>query len=191
MQTIDALLRLGQAMAGALPQYLQSAKEFWSLPIQAAPGEAPFPNLSLAAWYLTLDQLEAQLDEVDAAQQVSVTKLRQIDDGLRLSHAAALAAKGEAEALQRLSLWDAYLAELEEGQRDDQRYATEVRQRVSLSRLLPLLEDQGARRIESRLSELDGRLRPLFRPGQFIWQAELRSAYPPETYWFLYGSLTA
>jgi hypothetical protein len=188
MPTVDALLQLGQAMAEAMPQYLLSAQEFWSLPVQAAPGEPPFPNLSLASWYLTLDQLEAQYDEMDGAQQVGVAKLRQIDDGLRLSYAVALAAKGKAEAHQRLSLWGAYLAELEDGEQEGRRYATEVRQRVGLSRLLPLLEDQAARHIEGRLFELDERLRSIFQPGPFIWPPPLESIYPPPTYWFLYGS---
>jgi len=39
------------------------------------------------------------------------------------------------------------------------------------------------------LDGLDKLLRSAFKPGNFIWEADLASGFPPQVYWYLYGEV--
>jgi hypothetical protein len=40
----------------------------------------------------------------------------------------------------------------------------------------------------SQMDRMDEVLRIFFQRGAFIWEPELMSAFPPDPYWFLWGS---
>jgi hypothetical protein len=64
-------------------------------------------------------------------------------------------------------------------------YQNEVRTRVLLD-LLAVFVPQADR---EALRTFDNVLQRFFKPGHFIWQAELAEGFPQEQYWYLYGSV--
>ncbi len=62
-------------------------------------------------------------------------------------------------------------------------YATEMAQR---SRLQRLGEMYGWPSGDGDLQSADARIKAMTKEGDFIWNLEFASAFPPDSYWFLY-----
>ena len=89
----------------------------------------------------------------------------------------------------RLNLWRNFLIDYEESaELNFDRYAHEVTQRVQLQLLMKDAEGILTEEIEL-LDGLDKILRSTFKPGNFIWEADLASGFPPQLYWYLYGEV--
>ncbi len=101
---------------------------------------------------------------------------------------AAWEKKAQREFRSRLNLWRNYLEDyFEAPSAHAPDYPYEVRHRVLLELLrheiaAPLPESQ-------ELEQMDDRLRAVFVPGPFLWEADLQHAFPQETWWYLYGKL--
>ena len=185
----DHNLDLASAMLEEMEDYLLSNEVFWPLERSAARGAPHFPRLTLGALLLTLDQLEAVQSEMTAGQSASHRRLMMQVDLLRAKHAVALESKAAREASSRLNLWRAFINDLEEAPTRAGSYAYEVRHRVMIARLAELaLQSAELKTAADSALALDTRLRRLFEPGDFTWDARLQEAYPAEDYWYLYGN---
>ena len=143
-------------------------------------------DLSLGGLLLAADALDSSSGGLAPASREEWARARQQWQDESMRHAAAIEKKASAEFSSRLNLWRAYLQELKEKPRQAEAYAIEVRHRVILDRLLPILEGGAATRV-SRLAQADDLLRAMFRPGTFIWASELKRVYPEGSFWYLYG----
>jgi hypothetical protein len=183
-------LALARAILDQLEPFLQAADAFWPLSARSPTPATPFPQLSLGALLVTLDELRASEAEGDAPIQSGFQAVERDFDRIAQKWRAAAERKASAESSQRLSIWRAYLHELDEGHADAADYAGEVRQRVILSRLLGIARaDPHARDTASAVEASDQVLRRRFAPGEFIWDIRLRGVYPKEDFWFLYGTV--
>jgi hypothetical protein len=138
---------------------------------------------------LAADALSFLPNEVTSELHTSADQALRLWETERTSKAAAIEAKAGAELPHRLNLWRAYLQDLAEKPNEAAAYATEVRHRVIIERLLPFLRGSvgpGA----GRLARADEQLRLRFRAGQFAWPPELKQAYSEGLFWYLYGGLS-
>jgi len=148
------------------------------------PGTAQ--DLSLGGMLLAADALSALPDDVGRELHTRTDQALRLWETERTSKAAAIEAKAGAELPHRLNLWRAYLQDLTEKPNEAAAYATEVRHRVIIERLLPILRGSvgaGA----GQLARADEQLRLRFRPGRFAWPSELEQVYPEGSFWYLYG----
>jgi hypothetical protein len=166
-----------------LPPFLQSADVF--RPLHHPPQDQP-RDLSLGGLLLAADALAATADGFAPASRAVWEKARRQWQEESDRHAASIERKASAELSHRLNLWRAYLQDLEEKPREAESYAIEVRHRVIIDRLLKILAGREVDKL-SRLVQIDDLLRPLFRPGPFVWPAELKQVYPEKSFWYLYG----
>lgn len=94
--------------------------------------------------------------------------------------------KIDLEIPRRLRVWENALKDYgEEGL--DQSYAAQVVNRT----ILNLLEKEAYSLppgFETRLLELDDKLRTLLIPGGFVWDEQLKAVFPDTEYWFLYSA---
>ena len=60
--------------------------------------------------------------------------------------------------------------------------------RVILALLAPDLEEKD-KSLSEPLAVLDTQLKGIFIGGDFIWDAALQAGFPPDPYWYLYGTL--
>ena len=159
-------------------------------PLRGLPGP-PQQDQSLGAILLVADSLEAGDHPDPPAERARAVPLLHRWEEERSNHPAAIERKALAELSQRHNLWRAYLADLLEDAREARSFATDVRNRVLLTRLqTELLEPEGRKAWSDRCEVLDRRLRPIWSPGPFLWAPYLATAYSQEDYWFLYGSPT-
>ncbi len=106
-------------------------------------------------------------------------------DTLRRKWRSAWEKKAAKELDARLILWRNYLQDYRADENQADHYHHEVQWRVMLALLLDEIEQAS-----DELAALDQLLRLKFRTGDFIWDDALKSEFPQEKFWFLYGKLS-
>ncbi|NJD57928.1 MAG: hypothetical protein FIA98_00820 [Anaerolineae bacterium] len=89
----------------------------------------------------------------------------------------------------RLHMWADYLEEYRSNPQDN---ASRYRYEVRLRAMLELLQSESGEKqpVEGELlTGLDRYLKGELESGDFIWEPEVRSSFPREAYWYLYGKL--
>ncbi len=163
-----------------LQSYLLSQEIFWPL-------GASSPRLTLGGLRLAMRRATARA--VLPADQTAVNRLTAQLDMLQTKWRAAWEQKAARELRTRLTLWQNYLGDYRlspESYADA--YAVEVRLRVIIELLcadLPSLPDETL----ALLTTQDNGLRAALVPGKFLWEPALVPAFPPQPFWYLYGTL--
>jgi hypothetical protein len=179
--------RYVEAVLPDLHDYLLVNEIYWPVRSAARRGEPPFPQFTLGNLLLSLRRLGAR--RMPTAEQAEAARLQTEVDLIRNRWRVAWENKAGREFTARLRLWRDFLEELrEEPSRHADRYAYEVGRRVILN-LLVNETSQIPPAERELLSGLDGLLRAIFMPGDFIWETDLQRGFPAEEYWFLYGGV--
>ena len=177
---------LGYLKAGVpqLESYLHSPELYW--PIGASPpdGMLPYPQLTLGGLLLSLTKLSART--LSPQEEGEYRRLRSELETTRAHWLVAWEQKARREFHARLLLWLDYVEDYRQNPREHaDRYAYEVSRRVMLELLMHEARDLPATDLEL-LSELDKVLQAKLLPGGFVWEDDLKKAFPPEKYWYLY-----
>ena len=187
MPSAEYDIRYLQAGMSLLEDYLLSADLYWPVGASPPPGEPPYPRLTLGG--MLLARKRAQAYSLTTNQQAEFAQLVQQMDAVRSRWRSAWGQKAAREFRSRLNLWGNFLEDYRENpSANADRYRYEVGRRVQLQ----LLADEAIDLPQSDLDLLNGLDRVLqaaLIPGRFIWDEELASGFPRETYWYLYGNL--
>lgn len=153
-----------------LKDYLLSDVLFWPL-------TAPLPRLTIGGLLLAQKRLQAQGAGLHLNTQL---------DAVRNKWRVAWEEKAVREISARFNLWKNYLDDYRtEPQTRAESYAHEIRWRVLLVLLFAELPSVP---VEAEgLSVLDTVLQGKFVSGKFIWDAAIKSGFPQDEFWFLYG----
>ena len=178
---------LGYLKAGTqiLEHYLFSSEIYWTLGESAPAGEQPYPELTLGGLLLTRQRLTCAELEHNARQQFERLNLE--FDQLSQRWRVAFGRKAANEFRARLSLWRDYLEDLrQQPENHVDRYGYEVQRRVMLD-LLRRHNTDIPQAEQDLLDALDKLLKVILEPGTFVWAARCQTAFPSDTYWYLYG----
>jgi len=180
-------LREAQYMASALEPYVRQDELYFNL-------GGGLPSMTLGGFLLRSRRLHLFQDRLKPDE---VIILYDIED----AHREALqewhyhyTKKLVTEAASRLDVIEYYLTECEENRADCRdNYNPEALRRTLVQELLHAInhldiEDQSV--IERKASDVDERLRPMLEPTEFLWDKDLKPAYPANTFWWLYGQPT-
>lgn len=142
-------------------------------------------SLSIGLVLLDLRWLKPILEGKDQTRIGTVDReLASVRDRWRV----AWERKAVAELRTRLNLWREYLGDLESRPGLGTSYPQEVRNRAMAEDLLEAAGNQPEiKSLAASLDAIDSRFRDHFEPGDFVWGQVSESAFPAETYWFLYG----
>ena len=175
-------LRVLQAMAAALPEFILAAAVFWPLT-----GPSDFPQLSLGGLALTEARLLAAEAALTPAQCAQRDATRRACEVTLARWPVAAENKAAHELRVRVNSWTAFLEDCREASAADA-WPSAVTHRAFAALLLrdyPRLADSAE---AQRLRPIDAAVRAFLRPGPFVWEAAWQSAFPPETFWFLYAA---
>jgi hypothetical protein len=174
---------LVQAALPDLQEYILSKDLYWPLKLTAhTPGSIQTPQLTIGSLDLSMARLAA------AGNAAELNEFAGRINQVRQEWRANWSRKAAREYTSRLNLWQQYLRELRSEPRQQAAfYANEVRQRAMLTLLVPELLDGVSQPESEQLNMLDGILRGLTQPGAFVWEPEAASAFPQDTFWFLYA----
>ncbi len=182
MPTIEKDRAFFQAGVRELADYLRSGELFWQLSVR----ETDLPRLTIGGLLLAQRRLRVRLTA--PAAQTDLIALEGQMDAVRSKWRSAWERKAGREVHARFTLWNSYLADYRqspESQADA--YPHEVQWRVMLQ-LLSVEISSPLPELEA-LSDLDAVVKSFWRPGEFVWEADLMRAFPQQEYWFLYGKL--
>lgn len=159
-----------------LKDYLLSTEVFWNISLPANYPQFTLGNLLLAAAEV---QAASGSMAADSAQwRELLTNLAKQKKEWRTNWER----KAQKEFGARLRQWVQYVDELADSRnRVPAHYKTDVRVRA----LLELLAAE-APALRGQLASPDARLKRLVGDGEFIWDEEVKSAFPKSKYWFLW-----
>lgn len=185
----SAAYELGYLEAGVelLESYLQSGDIYWTIAESPPPGETAYRQLTLGGLLLNAQRLQARrlAPKLEGPRQESTTQLQ----AAVARHPVAWERKASREFGARLKMWGNYLQEYrDDPENQADRYAYEVERRVMLQLLEPYARDVQRAEFEL-LRSLDGMVKAVLVPGEFIWDADVISAFRKESFWYLYGKL--
>lgn len=170
-----------------LQEYLLSAEIYWTIGVSPPKGEPPYPQLTLGWLLLANERLKARRSS--SGSQPEVDRLGATLQALLSQWRVASEKKAYQEFRSRLNLWRDFIGDYRsDPQSHFDRYPYEVSRRVILHLLQPFCLDVQPAELEL-LRGLDQVLRTALIPGQFIWESDLAGGFPPQAYWYLYGTL--
>lgn len=185
MPSAEYDLRYLEAGLPEMERYLLSKEVYWPLNANPAPGQPPYPRMTLGNLLLAQARLHGR--ELDAAQREQLARLDEQLDAMRTQWRVAWEQKASAEFQSRLKLWRDFLEDYRsEPENQVDRYAYEVQRRAILQLLQPDAREVSVAQREM-LSAADRLLSGVFISGPFIWEPELAAGFPDGTYWYLYG----
>ena len=180
-------LRYLQASLSSLEDYLLSRVGQWPLGEAAPAGELAFPPLTIEGILLAQRRLQAQ--KLPEALETEYQTTFSLIQSIHTRWPAAWDRKTAECFRQRLNLWRGFLDDLFHLPASHvDRYPYEVRLRVMLDLLAQFPAAIPATAIE-QLADLDRMLHRHWKPGHFIWEANLQPGFPVEPHWYLYGQL--
>jgi hypothetical protein len=187
MKSFEYDLRYLQAGLDVMEDYLLSDEVFWPLSANPPEGAPDYPRLTLGGMLLAKERLAAcrttHPHEVQWQQVISDF------DRIRSKWRVAWEKKAEHSFSVRLRMWRDFIEEYQNNPQENAgRYSYEVRLRV----MLKLLESESGRKQQAEvdlLFSLDNYLKSVLEKNGFIWESEMQTGFPADTYWYLYGNL--
>jgi hypothetical protein len=165
-----------------MDDYLRSDTLLWRLS-----GSPSLPRLTPGGFLLAFKRLETK-----SSSPVELTEIRKIAermDIIRLKQGKDWEKKITQEMPMRLNLWQEFLVDWQESpDAQGDLYSQQVEWRVMIS----LLSEETVMQPSEQefLDGLDRVVKSAWLAGEFIWEPEIRSAFPLPGFWYLYGRLT-
>lgn len=187
MPSFEYDLRYLQAGIDQLESYLLAKDLYWPVGISASGAETPYPQLTIGGLLLSLKRLQANAQTPE--QQAALATVERKLDEIRSRWRVAWEKKAAQDFHARLNLWRDFLEDYRDRPSAHyDRFPYEVGRRVQLALLKDSAGEVPAAETQM-LSGLDGLLRSVLAPGQFVWDQALASSFPQQPFWYLYGEL--
>jgi hypothetical protein len=185
-EKLEKDLTILEAMASEMEQYLTNKTLFWrmvsgGMPMLTLGGYLMRQHRLLALRQLLNEEEQARLDAaVVQFNQALVEKVVRFEQ------------KAHRELQARLRQWGEYLRDVKrEAAGRAFNYETAVETRAMIAAVVDKLETDPYRldpKVAQQVASLDNSLRLYWQPGEFVWPGAWQPAYPPEKYWWLYGT---
>jgi hypothetical protein len=148
-------------------QYLLSTELYWTMSARTT----DLTQLTLGGLLLVRARLRG-------ARTGGLESLDQRLDAVRSKWRSAWEGKARREVRARSGLWREYLGEY---RRDALGASRLYPQNVHNRAMIALLDEQS--------DPMDVYLRSILLPGAFVWDAQVQDGFPPDEFWFLFGTL--
>lgn len=169
----DDLRFLTEALS-TLQDYLLSNELYWPL-------SGSLPRLTPGSLLLALKRMEV-------VQPLQAKKLQAQIDLVRGKWRTAWEKKIARETANRLRLWSQFLSDYANApEQNADSYPSEARGRAILQLLLWEMPADAPEK--SALPEMETLLKVKLHSGEFLWDADLQTAFPKTDFWFLYAKL--
>jgi hypothetical protein len=180
---------LGYLQAGldVIEDYLLSDDVFWPLCANPPASEPDYPRLTLGGLLLAKERLKTY--PATHSQGVQREQVISDLDQIRSKWRVAWENKAGRSFSARLRMWRDFIEEYQMSPHDNaDRYKYEVRLRVMITLLISESKRQQQADVDL-LSGLDEYLKSVLEMDGFLWEPEIQTGFPANTYWYLYGFL--
>lgn len=149
------------------------------------------PPLTIGGFLLRWHRLQAVEAQLSAEDQQRVQLAANQFNHLAHNRTVRLEHHALREINARLRQWQAAWEELQTTSFAPSYYATAAEARVMLHHLLQWLSEpayQFPTEIAQRITQFDQSTQRRWQKGAFVWDPIWQAAYPPATFWYLYGA---
>jgi hypothetical protein len=178
-------LRILEAMAAEMDDYLRSEAMFW--PLQ----DSSLPRLTLGGYLMRQHRLSALRKLLTESEQERLDQAIETFNKALVEKVVRFETHAHEEIHARLRQWSEYLRELDrESMAAGDYYPSAVDTRAMIQALLEKLQMppyQIDERIYNELGTFDRALSNRWITNGFVWPAEWEPAYPRSKFWWLYG----
>jgi hypothetical protein len=187
MKSFEYDLRYLKAGLDVMEEYLLSEEVFWPLNANPPEGAPDYPRLTLGG--LLLAKVRLSVYNATQAQEVQRQKVISELDRFRSKWKVAWEKKAGRSFSVRLRMWRDFIEEYQMSPlQNADRYSYEVRLRAMLT-LLNLESGAQPQAEVDLLTRLDRYIKGVLEMDEFVWDSEIQSSFPANTYWYLYGYL--
>ncbi|MEP7288831.1 MAG: hypothetical protein ABI947_24020 [Chloroflexota bacterium] len=179
---LDRDLRTAKEMAAGLTPYIYEDELYGLMP-------GDLPKLTVGGLMMRLHRLTAISGELSPAQQEVLRTAQEKLDAVRRDWMVAYEGKLQREFSARITSISQFLSECSDSPHNcADGYPSTAEKRA----IAEALNDEALRLnimvsdVKGALLSIDNKLHRYTHEGDFIWDARLKPAYPPEKYWFLY-----
>lgn len=189
--SIERDLREAKAMADALTPYVYNDEIYVSIG-GGLFGGGNMPSLTLGALLMRIRRLTALRDTMTAEQQTTLDAVIARNDAVHNEWRMHYDQKLVREAHSRLDAMRRFFEECRDSPRQCSAiYLPEVLRRTIVEECrAPIADNKSGtddNDLDKKIRDVDGRLRALVSPVDFIWDAQLQTVYPQADYWWLYA----
>jgi hypothetical protein len=178
--SIERDLKEAQAMAEALVPYVYEDELYGRVGMN-------MPSLTVGAVLLRLHRLRELSNRLSPDQLSTLQNIEHQVQTVRHEWGNHFEKKLSREAEARLRDIMTYVKEAKEAPRNAANsYMPEALRRTIVQDILEAMSVSDRETIGTRVRQVDGDIRRYLQDADFIWSADLRPAYPIETYWWLY-----
>lgn len=184
VEKLQADLKILEYMATNLESYLKGEVLFGA-------SQGKLPKITLGGYLMRHYRLHALQSWLTPAEQTRFQQAAAPVTELLKNNIVRSEQRAHEEFSARLRQWEAYIRDLRRDLRaHGSYYHTAVEPRAMLQALQTLLTTypyQIQPKLLERLELLDGGLKGVWEPGEFVWSAEWEAIYPAASFWWLYG----
>ncbi|MBN1678685.1 MAG: hypothetical protein JW966_00240 [Anaerolineae bacterium] len=176
-------LRILSIMASSLTPYLYEKELFGYL-------SGSLPKLTIGGLLLRLHRLSALENQLDHGQHISVQDARLNFEAERSGWAVHYEAKLAQELQTRIDTYSQFVIECQDDKaRCAADYPSQAEKRTIIEHLFVEAEERDClpEDAQPRLKHADDRLRQMLENGDFISEDILKSVYPRDHFWWMYG----
>ncbi len=184
-QTVKRDLAILEMMVAEMNAYLMSEATHWTME------KGDMPKLTVGGCLMRCQRLPGVRDQLTEKAQQRLDKALQTFANALSENVVRFEKRMHQELHARLADWSNYLAHLASRMMADvDYYASVVDTRVVIEAMIAELQKpayQFDKHILQEVTTLDNNLKGRWQIGAFVWPFVWQPAYPPETYWWLYG----
>jgi hypothetical protein len=183
-------LREAQAMADGLVPYVHEDRLYGNVGGGGLFGGGTMPSLTIGSLLMRLRRLNALADQLTPAQRQTLASIEAQHEAVRKEWTVHYHEKLAQEATSRLKAMETFFEECEDNPRTcASNYQPEVLRRTIVEEVRRALEAQRmiSADLDALTRKIDGKLRGVVKPSEFVWAKALEPAYPPSEYWWLYA----
>ena len=178
-------LAILEVMVAEMNAYLMSEATHWTME------KGDMPKLTIGGCLMRCRRLPIVRDRLDETAQQRLDKAVQTFANALSENVVRFEKRMHQELHARLADWSNYLRHMASRMMADVDYfASVVDTRAVIEVMIDELQKpayQFDKQILEQVTTLDNNLKGRWQIGEFVWPVVWQPAYPPETYWWLYG----
>lgn len=185
---LDRDLEEARLMADALEEYVRGDVLYGSIGGMYA-GDPDLPSVTVGNLLTRLRRLKALESQMSAQQRALLTAAEAEHARVRDEWTVHYIGKAANEAGARLRSIEAFIADCDDApEACASNYLPEAQRRTVVQEIVDGLQGQQLpdSGLDRTLKQVDGQLRRLSEPSEFIWDSVLKPVYPQAKFWWLY-----
>lgn len=187
--TLERDLREAKAMTEALIPYVYE-ETLYGATRTGMFGGGNMPALTIGALLMRLRRLRALDSHLTPEQKGQLAQLEDQHASVRKEWREHYLTKLHREGESRLKAMNTFFDECDEDPRQCPNvYLPEVLRRTIVQEIArALTEQEGAdEKLTREMRRIDGKLRRVTQPAEFVWDKDLKEAYPETEFWWMYA----